>query len=89
MVSKKLIRLDAVKSLFALKQKYLTLKGGKQKIEVTELPYEVVKSTLVSKIDAIRLNKEVTGISEVRDESDREGMSIVIELSKEANAKVF
>lgn len=64
-----------------------TLKGGKQKIEVTELPYEVVKSTLVSKIDAIRLNKEVAGIAEVRDESDREGMSIVIELSKDANAE--
>ncbi|WP_273726860.1 DNA topoisomerase IV subunit A [Leuconostoc mesenteroides] len=62
------------------------LRAGKKKIEITELPYEVVKSNLVSKIDAIRLNKEVTGISEVRDESDREGMSIVIELSKEANA---
>lgn len=63
------------------------LKGGKKKIEVTELPYEVVKSTLVSKIDGIRLNKEVAGISEVRDESDREGMSIVIELTKDANAE--
>lgn len=62
------------------------LRAGKKKIEITELPYEVVKSNLVSKIDAIRLNKEVTGISEVRDESDRKGMSIVIELSKEANA---
>ncbi|GMA70602.1 hypothetical protein GCM10025879_18480 [Leuconostoc litchii] len=50
------------------------------------MPYEVVKSNLVSKIDGIRLNKEVPGISEVRDESDREGMSIVIELAKEANA---
>ena len=63
------------------------LKGGKKKIEVTELPYEVVKSNLVSKIDGIRLNKEVAGISEVRDESDREGMSIVIELTKDANAE--
>ena len=62
------------------------LKGGKKKIEITELPYEVVKSTLVSKIDGIRLNKEVAGIVEVRDESDREGMSIVIELNKDANA---
>ncbi|UVW15916.1 DNA topoisomerase IV subunit A [Leuconostoc citreum] len=62
------------------------LKGGKKKIEITELPYEVVKSNLVSKIDAIRLNKEVAGISEVRDESDREGMSIVIELNKDTNA---
>ncbi|MBS9336117.1 DNA topoisomerase IV subunit A [Fructobacillus papyrifericola] len=62
------------------------LKGGKQKIEITEIPYEVVKSTLVAKIDAIRLNKEVAGISEVRDESDRNGMSIVIELAKDASA---
>ncbi|MDF7637076.1 DNA topoisomerase IV subunit A [Leuconostocaceae bacterium ESL0958] len=62
------------------------LKGGKQKIEITELPYEVVKSTLVAKIDAIRLNKEVAGISEIRDESDREGMSIVIELTRDADA---
>lgn len=62
------------------------LKGGKQKIEITEIPYEVVKSNLVAKIDAIRLNKEVAGISEVRDESDREGMSIVIELAKDASA---
>ncbi len=45
-----------------------------------------MKSNLVSKIDAIRLNKEVAGISEVRDESDREGMSIVIELNKDTNA---
>lgn len=63
------------------------LKGGKKKIEITELPYEVVKSNLVSKIDAIRLNKEVAGIAEVRDESDREGMSIVIELNKGTNAE--
>ncbi|MFC4760413.1 DNA topoisomerase IV subunit A [Fructobacillus durionis] len=62
------------------------LKGGKQKIEITEIPYEVVKSNLVAKIDGIRLNKEVAGISEVRDESDREGMSIVIELTKDASA---
>lgn len=62
------------------------LKGGKQKIEVTEIPYEVVKSNLVAKIDGIRLNKEVAGITEVRDESDREGMSIVIELAKDASA---
>ncbi|KAA8381289.1 DNA topoisomerase IV subunit A [Leuconostoc carnosum] len=63
------------------------LKGGKKKIEVTELPYEIVKSNLVAKIDTIRLNKDVAGISEVRDESDREGMSIVIELAKDANAE--
>lgn len=62
------------------------LKGGKKKIEITELPYEVIKANLVKKIDDIRLNKEVAGITEVRDESDREGLSVVIELSKDANA---
>lgn len=63
------------------------LKAGRQKIEITELPYEVVKSTLVAKIDAIRLNRDVAGITEVRDESDREGLSIVIELARDANAQ--
>ncbi|CAK8054052.1 DNA topoisomerase IV subunit A [Eupransor demetentiae] len=63
------------------------LKGGKQKIEITEIPYDVVKSNLVARIDAIRLNKEVAGISEVRDESDRNGLSIVIELSRDASAE--
>jgi topoisomerase-4 subunit A len=62
------------------------IKGGKSQIEVTEIPYEVNKSALVKKIDEIRLNKDVAGIVEVRDESDREGLSVVIELSKEANA---
>ncbi|AIG65400.1 DNA topoisomerase IV subunit A [Weissella tructae] len=61
------------------------LKGGKSQIEVTEIPYEVNKSALVKKLDEIRLNKDVAGITEVRDESDREGLSIVIELGKEAN----
>lgn len=61
------------------------LKGGKSQIEVTEIPYEVNKASLVKKLDEIRLNKDVAGITEVRDESDREGLSIVIELGKEAN----
>ncbi|MCM0599365.1 DNA topoisomerase IV subunit A [Periweissella fabalis] len=66
--------------------KISTIRGGKQQIEVTEIPYEVNKAQLVKKIDEIRLNKDVAGISEVRDESDRQGLSIVIELSKDANA---
>ncbi|MCW0952848.1 DNA topoisomerase IV subunit A [Weissella ceti] len=63
------------------------LKGGKSQIEVTEIPYEVNKASLVKKLDEIRLNKDVAGITEVRDESDREGLSIVIELGKEANVE--
>ncbi|WP_125703652.1 DNA topoisomerase IV subunit A [Lacticaseibacillus daqingensis] len=62
------------------------LRGGKQQIVVTELPYEVNKAQLVKKIDELRLAKKVDGIAEVRDESDRFGLSVVIELKKEANA---
>ncbi|MFD1432953.1 DNA topoisomerase IV subunit A [Lacticaseibacillus yichunensis] len=62
------------------------MRGGKQQIVVTELPYEVNKAMLVKKIDELRLAKKVDGIAEVRDESDRFGLSVVIELKKEANA---
>ena len=63
------------------------IKGGKSQIVVTEIPYEVNKALLVKKIDEIRLNKKIEGIAEVRDESDRTGLQIVIELKKEANAE--
>ena len=63
------------------------IKGGKSQIVVTEIPYEVNKALLVKKIDEIRLNKKIEGITEVRDESDRTGLQIVIELKKEANAE--
>ena len=63
------------------------IKGGKSQIVVTEIPYEVNKALLVKKIDEIRLNKKIEGIAEVRDESDRSGLQIVIELKKEANAE--
>lgn len=64
-----------------------SIKGGKSQIVVTEIPYEVNKALLVKKIDEIRLNKKIEGIAEVRDESDRTGLQIVIELKKEANAE--
>lgn len=63
------------------------LRGGKQQIVVSELPYEVNKANLVKKIDELRVNKKVDGIAEVRDESDRFGLSVVIELKKQANAE--
>ena len=63
------------------------IKGGKSQIVVTEIPYEVNKALLVKKIDEIRLNKKIEGIAEVRDESDRTGLQIVIELKKEVNAE--
>lgn len=63
------------------------IKGGKQQIVVSEIPYEVNKANLVKRIDEIRLNKKIDGIAEVRDESDRTGLQIVIELKKEVNAE--
>ena len=63
------------------------LKGGKQQIVVTEIPYEVNKATLVKKMDEVRLNKKIDGIAEVRDESDRTGLQIAIELKKDTNAE--
>ncbi|MDN6899772.1 DNA topoisomerase IV subunit A [Oenococcus sicerae] len=63
------------------------LKANKKQIEISELPYEVNKSALVARIDEIRVNKDVNGITEVRDDTSREGLLIVIELSKDANAE--
>ena len=59
----------------------------KNKIIITEIPYEVNKQLLVKKIDEIRIDKKIDGIVEVRDESDKNGLQITIELKKEANAK--
>ena len=69
------------------KTKIEPIKGGKSQIIITEIPYEVNKALLVKKIDEIRLNKKIDGIAEVRDESDRTGLQIVVELKKEANAE--
>ncbi|WP_422804589.1 DNA topoisomerase IV subunit A [Tetragenococcus halophilus] len=63
------------------------LRGGKQQIVITEIPYEVNKATLVKKIDEIRLAKKIEGIAEVRDETDRTGLCMVIELKKDVNAQ--
>lgn len=63
------------------------LRGGKQQIVVTEIPYQVVKSRLVTQMENIRLEKKIEGIAEVRDESGREGLRIVVEIKKEADAQ--
>lgn len=65
------------------------LKGGKKQIVVTEIPYEVNKAVLVKKIDDVRVNNKVPGIAEVRDESDRDGLRIAIELKKEADEQTI
>lgn len=57
------------------------------KIVVTEIPYEVNKAELVRKLDEIRFQKNIDGIIEVRDESDRNGLSIVIELKKDVDVQ--
>ena len=59
------------------------LKGGKEQIVITELPYEVNKANLVKKIDEQRVEKRLDGIAEIRDESDRTGLRVVIELKKD------
>ena len=58
-------------------------------IIVTEIPYEVVKVNLVKKIDDIRLNKKIDGILDVRDESDRNGLRIVIDVKKDADEQLI
>ncbi|GGG11683.1 DNA gyrase subunit A [Paenibacillus aceti] len=63
------------------------LRGGKQQIIVTEIPYQIVKSRLVTAMENIRLEKKVDGIAEVRDESGRNGLRIVVELKKDADAQ--
>ena len=58
---------------------------GKLSLVVTEIPYEVLKVNIVKKIDEIRIDKKLDGLLEVRDESDKEGLRIVIDIKKEAN----
>lgn len=74
------------KVILRSKTKIEAIKGNKQQIVISEIPYEVNKATLVKKMDEIRLNKKIDGIAEVRDESDRTGLQIVVELKKDANA---
>jgi len=62
------------------------INGGRYQIVVSEIPYEVNKGNLVKKIDDLRIEKKAPGIAEVRDETDRNELRIVIELKKDANA---
>lgn len=65
------------------------LKAGKKQIIITEIPYEVNKAVLVKKIDDVRVNNKVPGIAEVRDESDRTGLRIAIELKKDSDEQTI
>jgi len=62
------------------------INGGRYQIVVTEIPYEVNKANLVKKIEDLRIDKKAPGIAEVRDETDRNELRIVIELKKDTNA---
>ncbi len=64
------------------------MSGNKNRIIVSELPYQVNKARLIEKIAQLVGSKHITGISDLRDESDRKGMRIVIELKRDANANV-
>ena len=58
---------------------------GREQIIITEIPFDVNKATLVQKIDSLRIDKKIDGIAEVRDETDREGLRIAIDIKSGAN----
>ncbi len=73
-----------------VKSKYEIVKEkGKEKILITEIPYDVNKALLVNKIDSFRIDKKIEGISEVRDESDREGLRIAIDIKNGASSELI
>ncbi|MGF3182736.1 DNA topoisomerase IV subunit A [Facklamia sp. P12934] len=63
------------------------LKGGKSQIVVSEVPYDVNKGKLIQKLDEIRLSKKLEGIADVRDDSDINGVSLVIELKRDVEVE--
>jgi len=75
------------KLVLRAKAREVTTRAGKRQILVTELPYQVNKATLVEKIAELAKAKRISGVAEVRDESDREGMRIVVELKREAQPR--
>ena len=62
---------------------------GKEQIVITEIPFEVNKAMMVAKIDSIRIDKKLDGIAEIRDETDRDGVRIVIDLKSGANKDII
>lgn len=76
------------KIMIDAKTRFETVKG-KTSLIVDEIPYEVNKAALVRKIDEIRIDKKIDGIQEVRDESDKDGLRIAIDLKKDANKELI
>ena len=73
-----------------VRSKYEVVKTkGKEQIIITEIPFEVNKAMMVAKIDAIRIDKKIDGIAEVRDETDRTGIRIAIDLKTNANSDLI
>lgn len=62
-------------------------RGGREQIVIDEIPFEVNKATMVKRMDELRIDKKVEGIAEVRDETDRTGLRVVIDLKKDANSE--
>lgn len=62
-------------------------RGGREQIVIDEIPYEVNKASMVKRMDELRLDRKVEGITEVRDETDRTGLRVVVELKKDANSE--
>lgn len=71
------------------KTNIVEVRGGREQIVISEIPFDVNKAMLVKRMDEIRINKKIEGIAEVRDESDRNGLQIVVELKKDANAQAI
>ena len=82
--------IDGIKSAYETGRGKIMIKSRvsieKNKIIIHEIPYEVNKALLVRKIDEIRIDKKIDGILEVRDESDKDGLQIAVDLKKDANA---
>ncbi|HHV38154.1 MAG TPA: DNA gyrase subunit A [Tepidimicrobium sp.] len=88
---------DGIKTAFKTGRGRITLRAvaeieamarGRNRIVVTEIPYQVNKSRIIEQIAELVRDKEIEGISDIRDESDREGLRIVIELRRDANPNV-
>ncbi|MYL28451.1 DNA topoisomerase IV subunit A [Halobacillus halophilus] len=62
-------------------------RGGREQIVIDEIPFEVNKASMVKRMDELRIDKKVEGIAEVRDETDRTGLRVVVELKKDANSE--
>lgn len=89
--------LSGIKEAFSTGRGRIVVRGKAEVIEdklcnrivITEVPYEVIKANLVKQMDEIRLNKDVDGILDVRDESDRMGLKIVVDVRKEIDANMI